>query len=387
MACSNADYTICIVHPGWNAYTETFIQAHIDRLPGQVQVLRGDWFYNRRSTPVVYPALFYLLKVFRFTAGKSSWLSRITERTALIVETLALKRFLQRRKVDVVLAEYGPMGVHIMQASAQAGLPLVVHFHGNDAYDQGTLERHASNYRRLFLLAHSIIVVSRDMQEQLIALGAPPDKLIYNPYGIDPALFRQTNPAANPPTFVTAGRFVDKKAPYLTLLAFREVVRAFPQAKLVMIGEGSLREACWHLAQALNIDQSVEFAGALPHSEVAVRMQGARTFVQHSLRTTYGDSEGTPLAILEAGMSGLPVVSTHHAGIKDVVIEGETGFLVDEHDLPGMAEHMIRLAGDAELAAKIGRKAREHIVAHFSMERHIGELGVTLEQAAASKNA
>jgi glycosyltransferase involved in cell wall biosynthesis len=80
-------------------------------------------------------------------------------------------------------------------------------------------------------------------------------------------------------------------------------------------------------------------------------------------------------------MSGLPVVSTRHAGIKDVVIEGETGFLVDESDIDGMAMHMLALAQNADLAGQMGQRAREHVAANFPMERHIEQLYDVLRQA------
>jgi len=87
------------------------------------------------------------------------------------------------------------------------------------------------------------------------------------------------------------------------------------------------------------------------------------------------------VAILEAGASGLPVVATRHAGIEESVVEGETGFLVDERDIESMAEHMTRLATDAELARRMGAAARRHIVANYPMERHIDRLWDTLRSA------
>jgi glycosyltransferase involved in cell wall biosynthesis len=110
-------------------------------------------------------------------------------------------------------------------------------------------------------------------------------------------------------------------------------------------------------------------------------MHSARAFVQHSIRPGDGDSEGTPVAILEAGMSGLPVVSTRHAGIKDVVIHNETGFLVDEGDIDGMAACMLLLARDAAQAATLGARAHHHIRTNFSMDQHIARLSAILEQA------
>jgi glycosyltransferase involved in cell wall biosynthesis len=232
----------------------------------------------------------------------------------------------------------------------------------------------------MFQAASAVIAVSRDMEQQLLSLGARRDTLFYNPYGIDLSLFAQAHPAQNPPTFLTVGRFVNKKAPYLSLLAFHTVLQAYPSARLVMVGDGPLWDACQQMARALGISSSVSFPGACSHEQVAAMMQESRAFLQHSLRPGNGDSEGTPVSVLEAGASGLPVVGTRHAGIKDVVIEEETGLLVDEHDIEGMATHMLRLARDPTLAATLGQQAREHVAAHFSMEHSIAHLWNILER-------
>src|SRR5438067_11507710 len=103
-------------------------------------------------------------------------------------------------------------------------------------------------------------------------------------------------------------------------------------------------------------------------------MGGTRFFVQHSMEARNGDCEGTPLGILEAGASGLRLVSTRHAGIADVVIENETGLLVDERDVKGMAENMVRLAEDPELAGRLGRAARQRLAHSFSEQRRLCRL-------------
>jgi glycosyltransferase involved in cell wall biosynthesis len=103
-------------------------------------------------------------------------------------------------------------------------------------------------------------------------------------------------------------------------------------------------------------------------------MRRARGFVQHSVEAESGDCEGTPVGILEAGASGLPVISTRHGGIPEVVVEGETGLLVDEKDVPGMAAHMIRLIREPDLAAQLGLAARRRVEALFTMERSLGQL-------------
>jgi len=141
-----------------------------------------------------------------------------------------------------------------------------------------------------------------------------------------------------------------------------------------MVGNGPLLDECRELAKSLQIEQAVAFLGAQSHEVVQEEMRGARCFVQHSVEASNGDCEGTPLGILEAGATGLPVVSTRHAGIADVVIEDETGFLVDEGDVKGMAENMVRLARDPDLAGRLGRAGRQRIVKCFSEERSLGRL-------------
>jgi glycosyltransferase involved in cell wall biosynthesis len=111
-------------------------------------------------------------------------------------------------------------------------------------------------------------------------------------------------------------------------------------------------------------------------------MRRARCFVQHSLRAADGDSEGTPVAILEASSCGLPVVSTLHAGIIEAVRDGESGFLVDEGDVDGMAAHMLRLVREPELAAKMGAAGRQHIEANYSSDKSLGRLRLVLQEAA-----
>jgi colanic acid/amylovoran biosynthesis glycosyltransferase len=223
--------------------------------------------------------------------------------------------------------------------------------------------------------------VSRDMERALLSLGAKRERLFYNPYGVDTTVFTAAPPAAVPPVFVAVGRFVEKKAPHLVVLAFAEVRNACPDARLLMVGDGPLLGATQHLARALGLGDAVEFLGPRAHAEVAAIMRQARAFVQHSVIAGDGDSEGTPVAILEAGAAGLPVVATRHGGIPDAVVSGQTGLLVDEGDVHAMAQCMVRLAIDPTLAARLGSAARERICAEFSMDKATAGLLRILEGA------
>ena len=364
----NGERRICVVTPYVPSLTETFIRAHIEELPAQVTFVHGWRPIVEDRTVLQLPQLVYH-KARRMLTGAGLEL----EKTAAYVKVF------RDYEIEAVLAEYGGMGVQVMKAVEQSGIPLIVHFHGFDASVNSVLAEYKHAYRKMFAIASAIIAVSRSMQSKLIELGAPAEKVHYNPYGVDLEQFSGADPAAAPPLFLAVGRFTEKKAPQITVSAFASVLRSCPEARLRMIGDGPLLEECQKLATELKLNGAVEFLGAQEHSVIKHEMQQARCLVQHSVVSPSGDSEGTPVTILEAGATGLPVVSTRHAGIPDVVSEGETGFLVDEHDEESMAQHMIRLAQDADLAGAMGRAARAHIQKNFSKEQRIGSLWSIIE--------
>lgn len=153
-----------------------------------------------------------------------------------------------------------------------------------------------------------------------------------------------------------------------------------------MIGDGPLRSICEQMARALGLHETVNFLGSRPHDVVGEEMRTARAFVQHSIHASDGDCEGTPVAILEAQASGLPVIATRHAGIPGVVLEGRTGFLVDEGDVNGMAERMRQMAEDGPLATRLGNAGRSRVLESFTMERSIDRLWDIIRGALARAN-
>ena len=107
-------------------------------------------------------------------------------------------------------------------------------------------------------------------------------------------------------------------------------------------------------------------------------MQSADVFVQHSVVPRFGpsagDSEGTPVAIMEASACGLPVVSTRHGGIPEVVTHGTQGLLVDEYDVAGMARSIAELFASPEKRKAMGEAGRARIEEAYSMERYMADL-------------
>lgn len=354
--------------------SETFIQTHAEGLrPGLIAIEQGNYglpVIDGRFVCSQAHVLRAARKARRMLLGKP-WSDEIDYAYAAAF-----------RQADVVLAEYGQMGVRVLPACRKTKTPLVVHFHGHDASQHDVLDLHRDDYLRMFDFASAVVAVSRRMRCDLLALGCPEEKLVLNPYGIDTETFRATTPADNPPTLLAVGRLVEKKAPHLLLLAFERVLRQAPDARLRVIGDGPLRGVCDDILEATGIGSVVELLGPQPHQQVAAEMAAARAFVQHSVTAPNGDAEGTPVAVLEASASGLPVVATRHAGIADAVVDSETGYLIDEYDVDGMADRMLRVIAEPEKAQRLGQSGRERMIACYERRSRLTRLRTVLEAAA-----
>lgn len=372
---SCAALRICLAHPNPGPECETFIRAHIRGLSGVQSVLHGGHMPLRDAADnALHPGLPQDSPLLFSPSGKAE-----TQEHRQAAMNMA--RFLRSGHTDVVLAQYGPTGVALLPACREANIPLVAHFHGYDASLGPVLAKYAAGYAALFEHVAAVIAVSQEMRQDLLRLGAPEDRLYVIPYGVDASMFTAASPQDAPPRFVSVGRFVDKKAPETVLAAFAAVQADIPDATLVMLGDGVLRPACIRLAACLGVAHAVSFPGAVSHDEVAQVMRGARCFVQHSVTAPTGDKEGTPNAVLEAAASGLPVVATYHAGIREAVVHEHTGLLCHEHDAATMAEHMRRMARSPALAAALGAAGRAHVQACYDRERQLAALTQVLQAA------
>ena len=127
-----------------------------------------------------------------------------------------------------------------------------------------------------------------------------------------------------------------------------------------MVGGGVLSETLASNAE----EEGVEMLG--PRDDVPALMAAADILV-----LTSRPPEGLPGVLIEAGMAGLPVVTTDVPGAREVVRDGVTGLVVAVDDKEGMVGAVLALLGDVELRARMGQAAREHCVREFSLETSV----------------
>ncbi len=287
---------------------------------------------------------------------------------------------LKNEQVNCILAEYGTTAADSLKVIKYLKIPLVVHFHGFDASIKNVLAEYRQKYLDMFTYASKINVVSKKMYADLEKLGCPSEKLVVNCCAPHNSFFKIKS-EFNTQQFLSIGRFVKKKAPEHTIKAFKKAVNEFPAAQLIMAGDGPLLEESKNLASSMDLTANISFPGVLNRERIQSLMKKTIAFVQHSVVAENGDSEGTPVAILEAQAAGLPVISTFHAGIPDVVINEETGLLVEENDVDGMAKNMIRLLKEEDLAEQLGNAGRQRAKENFTMDRHLQILEKEIENS------
>jgi colanic acid/amylovoran biosynthesis glycosyltransferase len=247
-------------------------------------------------------------------------------------------------------AHFGTSAVNALPLQRRLGLPLLVTFHGYDATQRSELRNGPMAWRygrRRPLLterADTLLAVSDHIRERVIALGVPESRVQTHYIGVDLSKFTPAPLEQRQPIVLGVGRFVEKKGFEYLIDAMAAVQRTLPELELVLIGSGELEGAL--RARAAEKLGSFRIFGPCSPEEVAGWMRRARVLAAPSVIDRSGNTEGLPITILEALASGLPVVASRHAGIPEAVIDGESGFLVDERGAVGLTRHILDLARD-----------------------------------------
>ena len=351
---------VAIISPGDPNKLETFVKAHVDHLDANTYLFHGgieDFRLAGENPRNMWRK--GLLRVFGSLVGYKHFDCYWTMRSEF-----------KRLKIDFVLFEYGTTAAIFLPVMERINVPFIVTFFGYEANIKTVVEKYKSLYKKVFAKAQVISVVSKEMIDKLVDLGCPREKAVYNPCGPNVSFF-EIKPKFESQNLFALGRFVDKKSPIELILVVEKLRKIFPEIKLIFGGDGPLFEAARRLVNGLDLQNHVKLVGRLNREEYIEYLEGSIAFVQHSVTADNGDQEGTPVSILEAGLAGLPVVSTKHAGIPEIVVDGQTGLLVEEHDLDKMVEAISKLLNNKQECQRLGENAKKHVNANFSMAAHL----------------
>jgi glycosyltransferase involved in cell wall biosynthesis len=290
---------------------------------------------------------------------------------------LAAAHVKSRFAPDVIHAHFGWSGLRMLLLKQFLRIPMVVTFGGRDIGAQMRLPYFDRLYRVLLAACEEIVCVSKDLRGKVIDTGVPESRVrvIYRGTNVEDFHWvdRSSNDPARPLRILMVGRLVEKKGHRYAFEALRELRRRGLEAHLVVVGEGEDYPKIRRLRGRLGLRRWVEFVGSTNHAGVRRYMADADILLHCSVTPASGDIEGIPNVVVEAEAMGLPVVATRHGGIVEAVLDGTTGFLVGERDVPALVEALSCLIEDRSRRLDMGKAARAFVERDFNLESQVRE--------------
>ena len=289
---------------------------------------------------------------------------------------VSARRLLRRGDVDLVHAHWIVPNGNIA-ALAGGKTPLVVSLHGSDVAVSERSRSIGRATRWALARADAVTAPSQDLLARAERLGAR-GQLELVPYGADVEAFDVPEGAVQeirervgvgPDDIVVAGigRLIPVKGFEYLVEAFAEASAGNPRLRLLIVGDGSERAALEERTASLGLRGSVRFAGMAAPEEIPAYLAASDLVVVPSVH--YGGYvDGLPNVALEAMAAGKPLVASRVGGLPQLVREGETGLLVDERDVAGLAEAISRLAAEAGLRERLGASACELVQASMTWD-------------------
>ncbi|MCP1096282.1 glycosyltransferase [Peribacillus frigoritolerans] len=245
-----------------------------------------------------------------------------------------LKKFFEEQDIIAIHAHHGSHGQEILPVCEKYNIPLIVSIRGRDGSDRPEIfEKNAKRYPALNKHGAHYYPVCQYLAEGLRRLGIPAKNMHVLYGGIVLDLFPYSNrtlPTIGEIRVLSVGRLVDKKGFVTLIKAFKRIYTQYPNARLHIIGAGEDEKRIKSTIAEYNLKDVVILRGAMDSKQVSDELKKAHIFCLASQTAKNGDIEGIPNALKEAMASGLPVVSTRHAGIPELIEHQRTGYLAPE---------------------------------------------------------
>jgi len=296
-----------------------------------------------------------------------------------ILHDLKYLNLFGKKKIGLIHAHFGWNAVRMLTIKGKMDIRLVTTFYGADMSVLPNQAYYKVAYQELFETGDLFLVEGNNMQNDLARLGCPREKIRIQHIGIDLDKFNsKTRTSVNEDEttiILMCSSFVEKKGIEIGIQAFERALDYFKNIELHIIGDGILRKKLEDLIKDLRIDGKVKLFGYQNHEFYRAELNKAQIFMAPSFTASDGDSEGgAPTVLIEAQASGLPILSTYHADIPEVVLDGTSGFLVPEKDIDALAEKLLLLLEHPELRRKMGLAGREHVEKNYNIFHEAGKL-------------
>ncbi len=294
-------------------------------------------------------------------------------------------RAMAARSPVLVHAHFGTNAPPAVLIARKLGLPLIVTYHGVDITAVPRTARQDSKRRSVFDAADRVLAVSRFIADALRAAGCPEGKILVHYIGVDTDYFSPGDERRIPGRVLFVARLVAKKGLIHLIRAMERVQRTFPDAELIVAGDGPLR----HQLEREAADRRVRctFLGVRTPEEVRSLMRSASVLCGPGVTARSGDAEGLGIIFLEAQAVGLPVVASTSGGIGEGIVDGETGVLHPPGDEDALAAHLLALLSDPHLRERFGAAGRAHVLRNFDLRRQTSALEAIYDDVVSAPRA
>lgn len=284
-----------------------------------------------------------------------------------------LEAILLNTQADTILCQYGTLAELFLPVLQHAPQRLVIHFHGKDAHESML----PAGYRTRLeaLVKRATVICSPYIYTIISEWQIPHEQIVVKTYGVevpDSPVYRRGSTEVH---ILHLGRLIDCKSPDRTLLAFEAAKAYGMKGKLTIVGEGPLRATCEMLRTRSQWRADIEILGHVPQDVVDSLLVDADIFTQHSIKgEVTGQVEAFGVSIVEAMAASLPVVSCALGGIKHIVVNEQTGILVEPGDVGAHAKALIRLSRDPDLRNRMGMAGWHRAKQFYSYEAEQAQL-------------
>lgn len=281
--------------------------------------------------------------------------------------------FLPAKNYDIIHCHFGPNGLKgiLLKKLGLIQGKLITSFHGYDITHY--IEKSGRNpYEYLFEIGDLFLPISEHWKNKLIELGCNENKIIVHRMGVDCRKFSFT---PRYPTYdgqvriVTIARLVEKKGVEYGIRAIAKLAKTNSRIEYNIIGDGPLMNPLQERIKELGVESTVKLLGWKQQDEVVEILNNSHILLAPSVISKDGDQEGIPVVLMEAMAMGLPVVSTLHSGIPELVKDGVTGFLAPERDVDALADKLNYLIEHSELWIEMGQAGRKHVEEHYNINK------------------
>jgi colanic acid/amylovoran biosynthesis glycosyltransferase len=286
---------------------------------------------------------------------------------------------LRRRKVRLIHAHFGPEGFDALRWRGDLKIPVITSFYGYDVSSLAKQDKWHKRYDTLFKEGALFLVEGAFMKSRLMALGAPEDKVKIQRIAVNldnfPYVKREPKRNGEKPIFFFCGRFVEKKGLIYSLQALKQVWDGGGRFEFRIVGSGKLQPEIETFIRVNNMSDCIKLLGERGHRDYINEMKKADIYIHPSITAADGDMEGgAPTTILEAQALGLPVLSSYHADIPNIVVPGKSALLTQEKDWRGLADNISFLIKNQDEWAKMGLTGREFVAQYHDIKREAAKL-------------